>query len=215
MSTHLLHLPDSLSTRVTAYSSYFDAIALRATSLGGQRIGNSLEVLSLAGRRRYGATISGVIFTKLTLLDLSDVGLTGALQHPNLNDDPLSRQKRRAGPPLPETLRLLSPIASALEVLKLGGNTLGGTVPSDVAAFSKLTDLDLTSMGLTGANARTGLRTSPSSTLRPIRTMRAQARPFKRRCSFSLLSRLRSRVLSSAATSSAGRSRPTSRRLPS
>ena len=55
------------------------------------------------------------------------------------------------GPPLPETLRLLAPLASTLEKLSLIGNKLGGTITDDIAAFTKLTGLGLGGMGLEGA----------------------------------------------------------------
>ena len=57
----------------------------------------------------------------------------------------------RTGPPLPETLRLLAPLASTLEKLNLGGNELGGTITDDIAAFTKLSELYLYEMGLEGA----------------------------------------------------------------
>ena len=56
-----------------------------------------------------------------------------------------------AGPPLPETLRLLTPLASNLEKLDLSNNELGGAITEDIAAFTKLTDLRLARMGLEGA----------------------------------------------------------------
>ena len=56
----------------------------------------------------------------------------------------------RAGPSLPETLQLLAPLASTLEVLVLGNNMLGGIITTDIAAFSKLTGLVLYDMGLQG-----------------------------------------------------------------
>ena len=61
------------------------------------------------------------------------------------------RSEPCAGPPLPETLRLLAPLASKLEKLNLSGNELGGTITEDIAAFSKLTYLGLVDMGLEGA----------------------------------------------------------------
>ena len=62
------------------------------------------------------------------------------------------RSKSRAGPPLPETLRLLAPLAPTLEKLRLGGgNKLGGTITGDIAAFTKLTELSLSDMDLKGA----------------------------------------------------------------
>ena len=53
------------------------------------------------------------------------------------------------GPPLPETLKLLAPLAN-LEELSLGGNKLGGAITTNVAAFKKLKKLDLHRMGLVG-----------------------------------------------------------------
>ena len=61
------------------------------------------------------------------------------------------RSESCAGPPLPETLRLLTPLASNLEILNLSGNELGGTITEDIAAFTKLTELKLFDMGLEGA----------------------------------------------------------------
>ena len=49
-------------------------------------------------------------------------------------------------------MRLLVPLASTLEKLNLGGNKLGGTVTPDIAAFTKLTDLQLNDMGLEGTS---------------------------------------------------------------
>ena len=51
------------------------------------------------------------------------------------------RSESCAGPPLPETLRLLAPLAPTLESLSLGGNKLGGTITDDIAAFAQLTRL--------------------------------------------------------------------------
>ena len=62
--------------------------------------------------------------------------------------------KPRTGPPLPETLRMLKPLAPTLEVLNLSGNKLGGTITSDVEVFTKLTELRLLSCGLDGASPR-------------------------------------------------------------
>ena len=53
------------------------------------------------------------------------------------------------GPPLPETLKLLAPLAN-LEVLSLGGNMLGGAITADVIVFANLKELVLSNMGLGG-----------------------------------------------------------------
>ena len=53
------------------------------------------------------------------------------------------------GPPLPETLKLLAPLAN-LEELSLTGNELGGTITADVIVLANLKELDLASMGLDG-----------------------------------------------------------------
>ena len=55
----------------------------------------------------------------------------------------------RAGPPLHETIKLLSPLAN-LEELGLGGNKLGGAITADVAAFKMLKKLGLSNMRLDG-----------------------------------------------------------------
>ena len=60
------------------------------------------------------------------------------------------RSESCAGPPLPETLRLLAPLASNLEILSLGGNKLGGTITDDITQFTKLTKVSLHNMGLEG-----------------------------------------------------------------
>ena len=60
------------------------------------------------------------------------------------------RSESCAGPPLPETLRLLAPLASNLEILSLDSNKLGGTITDDIAVFTKLTSLQLPGMGLEG-----------------------------------------------------------------
>ena len=54
------------------------------------------------------------------------------------------------GPSLDETLRMLKPLAPTLEVLVLSGNKLGGTITDDIAAFTKLIDLNLDAMDLKG-----------------------------------------------------------------
>ena len=59
-----------------------------------------------------------------------------------------------AGPPLPEALKLLAPLAN-LEELSLGGNALCGTITADVEVFTKLKKLDLHGMGLDGKRLST------------------------------------------------------------
>ena len=54
-----------------------------------------------------------------------------------------------AGPPLHETVKLLSPLAK-LEELRLSGNESGRAIPTDVAVFTSLKTLDLSEMGLEG-----------------------------------------------------------------
>ena len=66
----------------------------------------------------------------------------------------------RTGPPLPETLRLLAPLAPTLEKLILGGSKLGGTITDDITAFTKLTELTLWDMGLEG-ESRAGCAITP------------------------------------------------------
>ena len=60
------------------------------------------------------------------------------------------RSESCAGPPLPETLRLLAPLAPTLEKLNLSDNKLGGTITDDIAAFTNLTELDLRLVNLKG-----------------------------------------------------------------
>ena len=62
----------------------------------------------------------------------------------------IEKRITRTGPSLPETLQLLAPLASTLEKLILGGNKLGGTITTDIAAFTKLTQLVLWDMDLEG-----------------------------------------------------------------
>ena len=45
---------------------------------------------------------------------------------------------------------MLKPLAPTLEVLVLSGNKLGGTITDDIAAFTKLTFLNLGGMDLEG-----------------------------------------------------------------
>ena len=76
----------------------------------------------------------------------------------------------RAGPPLPETLRLLAPLAPKLEQLDLDGNKIGGTITDEIAAFTKLTKLNLAGMGLDGAPHHTATPRKPIE-----KRLRAQA----------------------------------------
>ena len=62
----------------------------------------------------------------------------------------IEKRIARTGPSLPETLRLLAPLAPTLEQLNLGSNELGGTVTPDIAAFTKLRVLALCNMDLGG-----------------------------------------------------------------
>ena len=61
-----------------------------------------------------------------------------------------------AGPPLPETLKLLAPLAN-LEELSLGGNELGGAITADVAVLTKLKKLDCASWASTVSRSAPGL----------------------------------------------------------
>ena len=72
----------------------------------------------------------------------------------------IEKRIARAGPPLPETLRLLSPLALTLEKLNLSSNELGGTITGDITAFTKLTELELAGMGLEG-ESRVGCAIRP------------------------------------------------------
>ena len=62
-------------------------------------------------------------------------------------------------PPLPETIKLLAPLAN-LEELNLSDNDLGGTISADVAVFTKLKKLVLSGMGLDGEMVVPGLSAS-------------------------------------------------------
>ena len=68
---------------------------------------------------------------------------------------------------------MLKPLAPTLETLGLGGNKLGGTIMDDIAAFTKLTSLDLYGMDLKGMFVDTRAR-SARSTLRALRCDRAR-----------------------------------------
>ena len=81
----------------------------------------------------------------------------------------------RAGPPLGETLPLLKPLASTLEVLDLSGNDLRGTITSDIEAFTKLTKLVLGGMRLEGAFVGLCQQTARESELMCDRAHRAAA----------------------------------------
>ena len=53
------------------------------------------------------------------------------------------------GPPLQETVKLLSPLTN-LEELDLSDNNIGGKITSDVAVFTKLKNLKLSRTRLDG-----------------------------------------------------------------
>ena len=75
-------------------------------------------------------------------------------------DAKIEKRIVRAGPPLPETLRLLSPLAPTLEKLNLSSNKLGGTMTGDIMVFTKLTELGLADMSLEG-ESRVGCAIRP------------------------------------------------------
>ena len=90
----------------------------------------------------------------------------------------------RAGPPLPETLRLLAPLAPTLKKLDLSLNKLGGAITDDVAAFTKLTELGLAGMGLEGAFVEPGLhKNSQAHAQAPSRRRSATSRSSRCSCS--------------------------------
>ena len=112
----------------------------------------TLDELDL-GNNELGGTITDDIaaFTKLSVLMLYNMGLEGAWYdqtYPNKNETALAIA--RTGPPLPETLRLLAPLAPTLEKLHLSYNKLGGTITADIVVFTKLTELGLDDMNLQG-----------------------------------------------------------------
>ena len=75
-------------------------------------------------------------------------------------DAEIEKRITRAGPPLPETLRLLSPLATTLEKLDLTCNNIGGTITSDITAFTKLSELRLAARRLEG-ESRAGCAIRP------------------------------------------------------
>lgn len=96
------------------------------------------------------------VLTNLKDLNLSSCALCGPLGRElgeslvNLKTLWLSNNDL-SGPPLPDTLQLLAPLASNLEVLSLGGNALGGAITSVITAFIRLKRLVLNDMKLEGA----------------------------------------------------------------
>ena len=66
------------------------------------------------------------------------------------------------GPSLDKALQLFVPFASTLEKLDLAGNKLGGAITEDITAFTKLTELRLSSMDLEGAFGLSRIRTCRS-----------------------------------------------------
>ena len=55
---------------------------------------------------------------------------------------------------------MLKPLAPTLETLVLSGNKLGGTITDDIAAFTKLTSLNLGGMDLKGTFVSTRARSA-------------------------------------------------------
>ena len=115
----------------------------------------SLEILNLSGISYNPHKFTGGIpaewssMTNLKELNMSHCGLDGASAFPGIpSQKRVEKRIARAGPSLPETLRLLAPLASTLEQLDLSGNKLGGTVTPDIAAFTKLTFTKLTVLRL-------------------------------------------------------------------
>ena len=102
------------------------------------------------GGNELGGTITGdiVVFTKLTGLGLAGMNLQGAVCSSAPPQTRIEKRFARAGPPLPETLQLLAPLAPTLEKLHLGGNKLGGTITDDIAAFTGLTEPFLAALSL-------------------------------------------------------------------
>ena len=88
---------------------------------------------------------------RVTEIELNDKNLRGARGVLNRSaTNKVTMMCDRAGPSLDETLRLLAPLAPKLAYLILGGNELGGTITAGIAAFTKLTLLDLCEMDLEG-----------------------------------------------------------------
>ena len=100
-----------------------------------------------------GGTITSdvAVFTKLKKLELNRMRLDGKMVVPGLAASYVAdfHVFFATGPPLHESIKLLSPLTN-LEELSLGGNKLGGTITSDVAVFTKLKKLALYSMELDG-----------------------------------------------------------------
>ena len=120
---------------------------------------SSLENLQLSGTPMNPHKFTGGIptewssLTNLKELKIMYCGLDGASCVVCSGAPPKRTEKRiaSAGPPLPETLQMLAPLAPTLEKLKLGGNKVGGTITADIVVFTKLTELDLSFMNLQGA----------------------------------------------------------------
>ena len=62
----------------------------------------------------------------------------------------LETRTARAGPPLPETLRLLAPPAPTLEKLNTRYNKLSGTIPLELGKLGIIRHLDLSGNVLSG-----------------------------------------------------------------
>ena len=115
-------------------------------------LASSLEVLDLSGSKLGGNIPANItVFAKLKTLNMSGMDLEGrsSLSVPSGSVFATEKMLCCSGPPLPEALKLLAPLAN-IEELSLSGNKLGGTITADVAVFKKLKKLDLRRMSLGG-----------------------------------------------------------------
>ena len=133
----------------------------------------SLEILDLyeGGKFTGGIPAEWGSMTNLKRLSLYSCGLDGECLVYVQCDTKRSqlRSESCAGPPLPETLRLLAPLASNLESLNLSLNKLGGTITDDIAAFTKLAELGLYDMGLEGECARVSVEPGKHTNRNPFK----------------------------------------------
>ena len=135
-------------------------LELNSMSLGGElalgigRLRDNGCSVNLSGNKGFTLSSDTIAVKSATKLDFSDMCLRGtccrgaSVRHKRSQ----LRSESCAGPPLPDTLRLLAPLALTLEKLDLGGNKLGGIITDDIAAFTKLTELRLFGMNLEGAS---------------------------------------------------------------